>query len=483
MAQVTAETGTILTVEGERPSSLDALLALDGALTILRPGEKGAADVIVIGPEVDGPLATARRLRLAHPGAQVLFVLPSWRLDRFRAMLPFDPELSDAWTAESVPGGGAPDALRAALRVARERQQAARLTDGVNRLLNRRPDAEAQARQRRVALSEAYLARVLSQAADPIFAAAPDGELVAWNDAASRLFGSMPGGDGRPSLFDCVAPDEVEQLSALLRRAAAGEDPGPAELRFARADGETVHLELRLARAGGGERPGIVVSCVARDVTERRRAEERLRTALAEKDVLLREVHHRVKNNLQVVMSLLRMRSRGLQPEVAAPFTESVVRIQAMAKLHDRLSGSRNLASIDFTGFMEDLCLDLVRAFGMEKRVRFRVEGVRVTFDLETATPTALILAEIVTNALKHAFPGQRGGMIAITGRNTDAGIELTIRDDGIGSAPDQARAGSLGLKVVDALCRQLHASLEMRSERGTTVVLTIPHRDGEDGS
>ncbi|HSK39752.1 MAG TPA: hypothetical protein VK943_08285, partial [Arenibaculum sp.] len=93
--EASTETGTILAVDGDRPSALDALLALDGrrdgGLTLLRAGEPGTADVIVIGPDVDGPLATARRLRLDHPGAQVLFVLPSTRLDRFRAMLPFDP--------------------------------------------------------------------------------------------------------------------------------------------------------------------------------------------------------------------------------------------------------------------------------------------------------------------------------------------------------------------------------------------------------
>ncbi len=222
---------------------------------------------------------------------------------------------------------------------------------------------------------------------------------------------------------------------------------------------------------------GIVVNF--RDITERKQAEERLWAALREKESLLKEVHHRVKNNLAIIDSLLRLQAGNLRdPALATAMRESRNRIRSMASIHESLYQSRNLARIDFATYIENLCHNLFRSYGVDgRRVSLRLEVAHVELDLEQAIPLGLLLNELVSNALKHAFPDNRCGTICVSLRRTDDGrIELTVADDGVGFPPDIAtrRTRSLGLELVELLTEQISADRREASNGGTSLTITF---------
>jgi PAS domain S-box-containing protein len=254
--------------------------------------------------------------------------------------------------------------------------------------------------------------------------------------------------------------------------------PVTDEYRYRHRDGSYHWLESTgvnwLAEPAIG---GIVVNF--RDITERKQAEERLRSALREKESLLKEVHHRVKNNLAIIDSLLRLQAGNLRdPVLATAMRESRNRIRSMASIHESLYRSCDVARIDFATYIENLCSNLFRSYGVDrKRIALRLEVAHVELDLEQAIPLGLLLNELVSNALKHAFPENRCGCIFVSLRRTDEGrIELTVADDGVGLPPDitMRRSQSLGLELVDLLTQQINGDLHDTSDGRTAFTVTF---------
>ena len=208
--------------------------------------------------------------------------------------------------------------------------------------------------------------------------------------------------------------------------------------------------------------------------------ETELRDSLAQKEILVREIHHRVKNNLQLVMSLLNLHARRIRdPRAEVAFAEARSRINALATLHRRLYESENLQEIDLKWFLDDLCSELRRGgLSRGRNVELVVESPSEVIGPEVAVPLGLLVTEAITNAYKHAFNERDGGHISIhVTRESPSSLLLTIRDDGIGydpaaSAPDQ---NGLGRSLIEAFVRQLRGELEVRSERGTVVQVRFP--------
>ncbi|MBN2206529.1 MAG: PAS domain S-box protein, partial [Candidatus Aminicenantes bacterium] len=220
----------------------------------------------------------------------------------------------------------------------------------------------------------------------------------------------------------------------------------------------------------------LFVSTQAAMAIQRKRSEEALKSSLREKEVLLREIHHRVKNNLQVVSSLLSLQSRHLKEGEAMSFLkESQRRIRSMALVHEKLYQSKDLARIDMAGYIESLVQHLFQASRVApSQVRFR-SGIRdVALDINTAMPCGLLISELVSNALKHAFPGDRAGTIAVELRPEGEGTYvLIVRDDGAGfpEGLDYRRTDSLGMQLVLLLVEQLDGTIELaeRTRAGGT--------------
>lgn len=216
------------------------------------------------------------------------------------------------------------------------------------------------------------------------------------------------------------------------------------------------------------------VAIFDRDITDRKIAEDQLRESLKENEVLLREVHHRVKNNLQVVSSLLNLQSRDSKTKTYEQmFSESRSRIQSMALIHEKLYRASDLAHIDFKEYIRSLLADLFHSFGANSNqvvVKLDIEVVPLTVDI--ATPCALIANELVSNCLKHAFPDGRPGTIRFFFASSDDRFDLIVSDNGVG-LPENVDLNSpqtLGLRLVNILVKQLGGRMEVRRSKGAEV-------------
>lgn len=207
---------------------------------------------------------------------------------------------------------------------------------------------------------------------------------------------------------------------------------------------------------------------------ERKKAEEQIKASLREKEVLLSEIHHRVKNNLQVVSSLIRLQARTVKdPKYLGMLNDSEGRIRTMALVHEKLYKSGNLAGIDLGNFLQNLAEDLLRYYKESTgNVRLQMEVDEVSFGIDTIIPCGLIVSELVTNALKHAFPDRRGGEIVISLKKREGGkYELDVADNGIGipGGLDIHKTETLGLQLVTSLVEmQLKGSLALDRSAGS---------------
>ncbi|MEW6261656.1 MAG: GAF domain-containing protein [Thermodesulfobacteriota bacterium] len=221
---------------------------------------------------------------------------------------------------------------------------------------------------------------------------------------------------------------------------------------------------------------------------QRKAAEDRIRSALSEKVTLLREIHHRVKNNMQVISSLLNLQiNQENDARVVASLREAQNRVLAMALVHEALYRSESFAEIDLGDYLRGLTETLKRTYTLDSRVKLlKIESPKgIHVNLDQAIPCGLVLNELLTNSLKHAFPDSRAGEIAITvGRDGGGRIILTVRDNGVGLPQDPAwdKPGSLGLPLVKILVEhQLKGKLDYRREDGTVFTITLPPPEPRD--
>jgi PAS domain S-box-containing protein len=242
-----------------------------------------------------------------------------------------------------------------------------------------------------------------------------------------------------------------------------------------------VHYSAAEMHDEAGLAAGLV--CVATNISRQKEAEAMLLASLREKELLLKEVHHRVKNNLQVISSLLQLQAQELRdPETARLFRESQGRVRSMALIHEQLYRSDDLARIDFAAYVEDLVGHLDRGLGRRAAtVGFRIEVQRFPLPLDLAIPCGMILNELVSNALEHAFQAGRTGEIRIGFTVEEGAYCLTVADNGRGMSeePIGEATTSLGLKVVRALVRQLHATLDVAHHGGTRFAIRFTGAKG----
>ncbi|MGD9971871.1 MAG: histidine kinase dimerization/phosphoacceptor domain -containing protein [Desulfatirhabdiaceae bacterium] len=216
------------------------------------------------------------------------------------------------------------------------------------------------------------------------------------------------------------------------------------------------------------------------DITERKQSENALRSALEEKIVLLREVHHRVKNNLQVICSLLSLQS-GMEKnkQIQQALIESQQRIFAMSMIHEALYSSQNFSVINFSAYFMNLVNRLREIYRDQTEVQIDLDLDKIELGIDQAVPCGLIINELITNAFKHAFPGKSKGMIQVKGHVTNhREVILTVSDNGVGLAIDMTtdHHASLGLRLIQSLLtRQLKGSLDVVVEGGTTFILRWP--------
>lgn len=228
------------------------------------------------------------------------------------------------------------------------------------------------------------------------------------------------------------------------------------------------------------------LACIFLDITEERRIDEEMRRSLLEKEVLIKEIHHRVKNNMQVVSGLLTLQRKNTRDDtIRKLFLESESRIFSIALVHEKLYQSKSLSRIEYGQYlstMGDYILGL-SDIGSDA-VSIRIDAHEIYLSIEKAVPLSLITNELITNSLKHAFPDGRRGMISIEMKRKMDTIVYRYHDDGVGvpAGVDYTETPSLGLQLVNSLVFQLMGTITMSRERGTTFTITFPvESDGED--
>jgi PAS domain S-box-containing protein len=242
-------------------------------------------------------------------------------------------------------------------------------------------------------------------------------------------------------------------------------------------------LTLVPERVSSGDMARLVL--LLEDVTEQKRAEEEILGALKEKEVLLKEIHHRVKNNLQVISSLLSLQSRAVEDEeLISMLRISQARVRSMALIHESLYQSEDLSLIDATRYLQQLGTYLFQSHGVNpKKVRLKLDPPGVRLSVELAVPCGLIVNELLTNSLKYAFPDGVGEIRVGLSRNEDM-YRLVVKDNGVGYSDNGIRGkdSSLGLRLVNTLVDQLGGTMEMRSNGGVEVVVDFhaPEKKGE---
>ncbi|RLU00790.1 MAG: PAS domain S-box protein [Ketobacter sp.] len=244
-------------------------------------------------------------------------------------------------------------------------------------------------------------------------------------------------------------------------------------------DGREFPVEIGLNPINTAQ--GLMILASVLDITERKRQEEQLKSALKEKEVMLAEIHHRVKNNLQIIDSLIAMQLDNVSDEKARfLLTDSQNRIKSMAVIHQTLYQSQDFSKVDISLVISGLINNLAHSYGIpgNPNVQVQVETDDITLPIESSIPLGLIINELVSNAFKHAFPDHRAGEISITlKRLPEHKARLDISDNGVGLESNTAKEESLGLRLVEALSDQLEADLSIQSANPTrfTVVMPLP--------
>jgi len=320
--------------------------------------------------------------------------------------------------------------------------------------------------------ARARLAAIVEASDDCIIGETLEGIVTSWNRAAERIFGYTAAEIvGSPFAILCP-PDRVDEHNEILRRIARGERVAHYEVLRRTKEGR--HIIASIAASPVRNREGVIVSVakVARDITAQKEREAALQASLKEKEVLLQEVHHRVKNNLQVIASLVNMQLRKVDSQAArGALEECRNRVLAIALIHEKLYQSKDYGRVPFSEYIRTIASNVFQSAGVAVgavQLAFQVEPIALPVD--KAIPCGLLVNELITNALKHAFPDRREGVVEVSLSACEGRVSLSVKDNGIGLSPDfeLEKSQTLGLQLVTTLARQLDGSVEILRIGGT---------------
>ncbi len=317
--------------------------------------------------------------------------------------------------------------------------------------------------------SERKYRALFDQSADAIFLVGRDGAVLELNQSGRDLLGYGP--EDLRTLFAKDALATREEHDELMKKLMEEGSVKDFEVRLVTKQGR--FLDGMITASTLRDENGTVIANhgIMRDITAQKRYEARLRASLDEKEILLKEINHRVKNNLQIISSLLSLQSSNITDPLAQNyFRISQDRIKAMALIHEKLYQSEDLARIDFGDYLRSLASDLHRSYGNEAQtVELNIDAEFMLLGVDVAIPCGLIVNELLSNSLKHAFPDNRSGAITVEAHTSGGVHTLVVRDNGIGlpESLDIGSSDSLGFTIVNALAGQLGGTVEIENNDG----------------
>ncbi|MBN1782404.1 PAS domain S-box protein [bacterium] len=313
---------------------------------------------------------------------------------------------------------------------------------------------------------------LVDQASDGIFQMDLNGQILDINSAACEMLGYSSEELEKWNLVDLMVMDTENPYPIhwdMLKQGKIIQIERPVKSK----DGTVIPVEIRAKILPNG-----IVQGIIRDETDRINAEIQMQKDLKEKEVLLKEIHHRVKNNLQIIISLLNLQSHHLRDkETLHAFKESKNRIRSISMVHEKLYRSKNFSNIDFKEYAETLIQELCRLYQGDASVTIENQIQYIALDLDRAVPCGLILNELVSNAIKHAFRDREQGKITIRFYTENNETVFIVRDNGNGmhKIPDMVQSDTLGLKLVGILTEQLGGTVQIELDRGTRFIIRFP--------
>jgi PAS domain S-box-containing protein len=385
-------------------------------------------------------------------------------------------------------------------------------------------DAQVDAQTTALLMSEERYRAIVEDQTELICRFLPDGTLTFVNEAYCRYFGKRREELIGQSFIPMIPEEDKPQVVAAFNSLDKSNRVVTYEHRVILSDGRLRWQQWTDRLVFFNNKEILEYASVGRDITERKKAEDELRhlnleledrvrertealseanenlqkevnersaaerqvlNSLQEKEVLLKEIHHRVKNNLQIISSLLNLQTRGIEDAgTLQVMRDSQMRIRSMALIHEKLYQSPSLASIDFGEYVQSLTIDLFRTYrGHASGIQLDIKVDKVFLSLDHAVSCGLILNELMTNALKYAFPNGRNGTIRVELHPTpEHTINLRVADDGVGIPTDFDifNTKSLGLQLVNNLVRQLDATLEVETSGGTDFLISFKYQHGD---
>ena len=332
--------------------------------------------------------------------------------------------------------------------------------------------SERKRAEKKLELANKYNRSLIEANPDPLVTIGPDGKITDVNTSTESVTGcsrrELVGTDFSDYFTE---PEKAQKGYQEVFREGKVRDY-PLEIKHKDGGITPVLYNASVYRDEGGEVIGVFAA--ARDVTELKKAEDEIKTSLEEKEILLREVHHRVKNNLQIISSLLDLQANYVDDaEAVNVLQESQNRVKSMAIIHEMLYQSNDLASINFSNYIKSLVHDLFCSYGVKSNIKFVIDVEKVFLNIETAIPCGLIISELVSNSLKYAFPDENvAGEVFIRVCSLSKGFELVVSDNGAGFPKNldfKNVQTSLGLRLVNMLVNQLEGSIKLENVNGTT--------------
>ena len=356
----------------------------------------------------------------------------------------------------------------------------AKLYDSVRKELTERKRIERALRE-----SEEKYRSIVDGSIDGIVLVDEQGRVIEVNPGEERITGrkrsELIGKYIWDMQFDSAVPDKkkperYEQVKAMIKEILeTGDISGIKEFPYqdmVRPDGtiRTVQSTISPIRTHNG----FMLAGIVHDVTDRKRSEQQMLKSLLEKEALLKEVHHRVKNNMQIINSLLSLESSHVDDEMArAILVDCQNRVKSMSLVHEKLYMSSDLANVDFPEYLKSLVTNISSSYNIDpKRITIEVYAEELRLPIDAAIPCGLIVNELITNSVKHAFPDDRQGMIKVSLYSTDIDRWIVeVSDNGVGIREDLniEMATTLGLQLVKVLVSQINGSTEIKNDSGTT--------------
>ncbi len=353
---------------------------------------------------------------------------------------------------------------------------------------------------------EKHLRLITDNMMDLITRIDANGEYLYISPSAHKVLGYTPEDMMKNNIIDLVHPDDLEKLKSYAQEAAETRSPLELEYRHKISSGDYAWVETASTPIFDEKNNFKGFVCGSRNINYRKNVEEQVKTSLEEKEVLLKEIHHRVKNNMQIISSLLSLQSKYIQDEnYLAIFKESQDRVKSMAMIHEGLYKSDNLARINFEEYTHNLISGLFSSYGVDENIiKTKINLDNILLDVDTAIPLGLILNELISNSLKHAFPEhashsknailadpvksmnttnsqfnyfeeiKRELSVSIS-QNNDI-LKLVVCDNGMGLPEnvDFRNTKSLGLQLVNALVDQLMGEIELEKDNGTKFIINL---------